>query len=576
MINFLLDNSLNYTKLGFKIFPIVPKGKNPLTLHGHKDASCDVDRIKQWWAQYPDANIGLPVGKEQGICVLDIDPRNGGDESFRRMVVAFGPLPQTVEALTGGGGRHIFFVYDDNFRVPEGFKKGIDVKKSGYVVGSPSVHSSGNKYEWIKGRALGECKLAPVPAFLIVQGNENKTPLKNLYKGVSEGGRNEALARLAGSWANDGVPLEECISFANAWNEQNVPPLSLDEVERTVKSIYNKHIAGAVEAFKEEVVATAPEELCDFLKRDIPPVEYFVKDVIQKNGRTMISAPTNVGKSVLIQNIALALTQERIMWERFEIQPARVLYLDCEMGESLLKDRFQKMIDLDFVEPKGIFVKTIMGLDLLDVKTQEKLEKWIADFKVDVLILDPIGSAWQGDENDKKEVSKLTSYFDSLISRKGASIVIVHHWRKPTRDSKSGGEMASGSYKWSAWVDIHLTLNGTAENLTVECQKSRASQRFPPFRIKLNPQTMKFEYLGDFTKKFTDDTLLKVFETFNQERVSIPDMIKKAGELKMGSEETIRKLIKCSKFFKVDNAEKIHYLEKLSIKVDPLFEALIS
>ena len=47
---------------------------------------------------------------------------------------------------------------------------------------------------------------------------------------------------------------------------------------------------------------------------------------------------------------------------------------------------------------------------------------------------------------------------------------------------------------------------------------------------------MKFEYLGDFTKKFTDDTLLKVFETFNQERVSIPAIIKKAGELKMGSE----------------------------------------
>ena len=81
------------------------------------------------------------------------------------------------------------------------------------------------------------------------------------------------------------------------------------------------------------------------------------------------------------------------------------------------------------------------------------------DFNINVLILDPIGSAWQGDENDKKEVSKLTSRFDSLISRKNISIVIVHHWRKPTRDSKTGGEMASGSYKWAAWVDIHITLN---------------------------------------------------------------------------------------------------------------------
>ena len=98
------------------------------------------------------------------------------------------------------------------------------------------------------------------------------------------------------------------------------------------------------------------------------------------------------------------------------------------------------MVETELIEPEGIFVKTIMGMDLLDTKTQEKLEQWIKDLKINVLILDPIGSAWQGDENDKKEVSKLTSRFDSLIERLRISIVIVHHWRKPTRDSKSGGE----------------------------------------------------------------------------------------------------------------------------------------
>jgi hypothetical protein len=40
-----------------------------------------------------------------GLVVLDVDPRHGGDESIRNL-----KLPPTVEALTGGGGWHEYFM----------------------------------------------------------------------------------------------------------------------------------------------------------------------------------------------------------------------------------------------------------------------------------------------------------------------------------------------------------------------------------------------------------------------------------------------------------------------------------
>jgi putative DNA primase/helicase len=49
------------------------------------------------------------------------------------------------------------------------------------------------------------------------------------------------LARLAGSWVNDGLSFEECLENAHIWNSKNTPPLEPKEVERTVKSIYEKH-----------------------------------------------------------------------------------------------------------------------------------------------------------------------------------------------------------------------------------------------------------------------------------------------------------------------------------------------
>jgi putative DNA primase/helicase len=60
-------------------------GKHPITQHGVNDATTDRNRIRNWWAESPDANIGIAAGSESGIIVLDIDPRNGGYKSLKRL-----------------------------------------------------------------------------------------------------------------------------------------------------------------------------------------------------------------------------------------------------------------------------------------------------------------------------------------------------------------------------------------------------------------------------------------------------------------------------------------------------------
>ena len=84
-------------------------GKHPRTLHGFKDATTDLALIEAWWKQWPDANIGIPTGTPSGLLVLDVDPRNGGQESLDGLIVEHGRFPDTAEQMTGGGGRHIIF-----------------------------------------------------------------------------------------------------------------------------------------------------------------------------------------------------------------------------------------------------------------------------------------------------------------------------------------------------------------------------------------------------------------------------------------------------------------------------------
>ena len=118
----ILTAALWYVAHGFPVFPVHSTrdghcscgrhdcehpGKHPRTKHGFKDATSDRDQVSRWWTRWPDANIGIPTGKTSGLLVVDIDPRNGGDESWESLVSKGGSLPATAEQITGGGGRQV-------------------------------------------------------------------------------------------------------------------------------------------------------------------------------------------------------------------------------------------------------------------------------------------------------------------------------------------------------------------------------------------------------------------------------------------------------------------------------------
>lgn len=87
-----------------------------------------------------------------GYLIIDIDPRNGGDEGYAQLVkdtgIDYKDVSEFVVA-TGGGGWHIYFKHDGAERLHAHLKdyKGIDFKSSGFVVGASSLHASGNTYE---------------------------------------------------------------------------------------------------------------------------------------------------------------------------------------------------------------------------------------------------------------------------------------------------------------------------------------------------------------------------------------------------------------------------------------------
>src|SRR5207302_85224 len=52
--------------------------KTPLSPRGFKDASADIDAIREMFSPHPGCLIGVPTGSPSGIDILDVDPRHNG------------------------------------------------------------------------------------------------------------------------------------------------------------------------------------------------------------------------------------------------------------------------------------------------------------------------------------------------------------------------------------------------------------------------------------------------------------------------------------------------------------------
>jgi hypothetical protein len=245
--------ALAYAGRGWSVVPLVAHGKRPLVRWApYQRQPADPARIRAWFQDNPDANLGIVTGAVSGLMVLDIDPQHDGDDSLSDLEHRHGPLPETIEALTGGGGRHIYFRHPGgSVRNLVGLVPGIDLRADGgLVVAPPSVHPSGRRYAWEVSHHPDDTDLAAPPGWLLRLIRETAGtaghPLahwRGLVKaGVAEGERNSTVASFAGHLLWHGVDPEVVLDLLLCWNATRCrPPLSDDEVARTVDSIARLH-----------------------------------------------------------------------------------------------------------------------------------------------------------------------------------------------------------------------------------------------------------------------------------------------------------------------------------------------
>jgi hypothetical protein len=148
--------ALIYAASGAAVLPCKPKGKEPLTRRGSKDASRDPEQIIASWTRWPTANVAIATGR---FYVVDLD----GEDATTWWGAQDVPPTRTSSTGRKDGGTHVWFTTSETLpNTSRRLHPKVETRgHGGYVLVPPSVHPTGARYRWQRAG-----RMAPLPEWI--------------------------------------------------------------------------------------------------------------------------------------------------------------------------------------------------------------------------------------------------------------------------------------------------------------------------------------------------------------------------------------------------------------------------
>ena len=221
--------------------------------------------------------------------------------------------------------------------------------------------------------------------------------------------------------------------------------------------------------------------------------------LLPPQGILFVGGEPKVGKSLLVANLALSLAagMDRI---GFPIPaPRRVLICQFELPVPQFVSRLAVMRRaMGSAADLNLLVDTRATGHLLCAP--QGMHHFLAAAKAaaaEVIILDPLYSAHDQDENDTRSMAALCQSLLRLRDAAQAALIVVHHVRKSITRYEIGSAFR-GSSALHAVGDTYLLLTRPSPQLpTVELRfQFRYAAAQPPRLSQLDPQTLWFSSAG--------------------------------------------------------------------------------
>src|SRR5258708_3006280 len=221
--------------------------------------------------------------------------------------------------------------------------------------------------------------------------------------------------------------------------------------------------------------------------------------LLPPQGILFVGGEPKVGKSLLVANLALALAAGSNRSGFSLPEPRRVLICQFELPVPQFVGRLATMRRvMNSAADQNLFVDTRATGHLLCAP--QGMNHFLCAAKAaaaEVIILDPLYSTHDQDENDTRCMAALCQSLLRLRDVSQAALIVVHHVRKSITRFEIGSAFR-GSSALHAVGDSYMLLTRPSPQLpTVELRfQFRYAAAQPPRLLQLDPQTLCFSSAG--------------------------------------------------------------------------------
>jgi hypothetical protein len=541
----VLQTALAYAKQDIRVIPIKQGEKRPPMQGWQNAATSDPTTIRTWFeGQFKDCGLGIATGefRNRYLIVIDIDDRPEfiGSDTLKDLEQLHGQLPDTVEVITGSGGRHIYFLTDAPIRNEASGRlgQGIDVRGiGGQVLAPPTIHPNGKTYEWVEGKSIANTPPADMPLWMVLILTEKHTDdIPMTYESTTnilteEGPASRycaattwpellrqdgwTLAHIDQSgeahWIRPGKDIREGTSATTGWQGKDIIRVFTTSIPALPAGAYTRfgytaamHHNGDRSAFAKKLLqegkalvpVTQPAitdniliNWQDFWTQSFPAEDWLIEPIIPRNQLVVIFAPGGTGKSLLALYIAAALATGKEIFAEPK-PPTNVLYMDYEMSQAVLYERLTAMGYNGDTDLSRLHYASLPPIGSLD---KPEGAKQICDLartcQAELVIIDTFARAVEGAENDADTVRNFYRWTAMNLKQEGRSLMRIDHAGK---DLKKG---ARGTSAKNDDVDLVWQMTKVDGQLVLIRQKHRHT--WIPERINL--------IIHDQAQMFTQD-----------------------------------------------------------------------
>lgn len=478
----MIDEVKTYLDYGWSILPVKPEEKRPFMTnwlqYNHVKASRET--VDNWFTHLTGAGVGLVTGKISNIIVLDVENycKIPLEELLKR-------YPTQMVSQTGSGGYHLFYQYPQN--IPKvsnrvGIFDGADLRADGgFIVLPPTLHPNGNRYKWVKQGAPGVFPKELLDMNSKPHNEEGEGWITEALRGVSEGGRNDTCARLAGYFFKKGMAMDIIETLLLEWNEKNDPPLPVKEVKTTLKSISRSHVDNenlftSVEFDNDKTEEEKKSESFEVMRMTDyvhgyggEGVSWLVSDWLPDKSITFLISPPESYKTWILLDLAVSVSAGVPFLGKYEaIKNGPTLIIQQEDSHSGLTDRLALIVEqklglktdlegnewqVSALPDLPIYIHPSRKLRFDNKRVLEELEEQIKTLKPVVVLIDPLYSTTSSTDNYMSDLANQMMILKAWRDKYGCSFVIAHHSKKNLDPDALAREDSWGSQFLNAFLE---------------------------------------------------------------------------------------------------------------------------